>query len=246
METKPSRLIQGGSHGPISRSVYSQGILEAMRLDILSGRLPVGQHLVERKLASNYDVSRGPIRDAMHLLEQEGLVETPRNGRTRVVGLQRKDAENLFNLRIQLESTALEQIDRPTEADLLRKIREAVSAFRELEQSNRDGAALDIAFHELVMTLPKNRPLMTAWQLFSGLFYAMLTVTNSATQDFQRIGEEHELIYDSIANGDPIKGIPVLTRHLETAKTLLTRRLEDLQEQYATPDGRAGKKTKAP
>lgn len=246
MDMKPNRLIQGASHGPISRSVYSQGILEAMRLDILSGRLPIGQHLVERKLASNYDVSRGPIRDAMHLLEQEGLVETPRNGRTRVVGLQRKDAENLFNLRIQLESTALEQLEKPTEADLLQEMREAVAAFRELEQSNRDGAALDIAFHELVMTLPKNRPLMTAWQLFSGLFYAMLTVTNSATKDFQRIGEEHNLIYDAIANGDPTRGIPVLSQHLENAKTMMTQRLEDLQEQNATPDGLPGTGAEAP
>ena len=228
-----SRWVKMARHGPISRSVYSQGILENMRLDILSGKLPVGGHLAERKLAELYDVSRGPVRDALHLLEQEGLVETPRNGRTRVVGLRRQDAANLFNLRIQLESTALEQLDGLPDPERLLELHETVTTFREAERPDQDAAAFDVIFHEIIVALPGNRPLLTAWQLFAGLFYAMLFVTNSATQDFQRIGTEHSRIYRCIEKGEPTKGIPVLTEHLETAKRLLVDRLEELQARNA-------------
>ncbi len=110
---------------------------------------------------------------------------------------------------------------------------ETVTTFREAERPDQDAAALDIIFHEIIVALPGNRPLLTAWQLFAGLFYAMLFVTNSATQDFQRIGTEHSRIYRCIEKGEPTKGIPVLTEHLETAKRLLVDRLEELQAKNA-------------
>lgn len=54
-------------------------IVSAIRTKILSGELTPGTRIIEQKLAEEFGSSRGPIREALRQLEQEGLVEYSRN-----------------------------------------------------------------------------------------------------------------------------------------------------------------------
>ena len=79
---------------------------DQIRDEILSGRLPSGQRLVEAKIAGTLDVSRGPVREAFKLLCAEGLLEEePRRGMY-VVSLTPDDIREIYDLRSAIEGRA--------------------------------------------------------------------------------------------------------------------------------------------
>jgi DNA-binding GntR family transcriptional regulator len=74
-----------------------------LRGEILSGRLLPGERLVEEQLTRRFGISRAPLREALRLLGQQGLVEhLPRRG-VRVAELSARDIDELFGLRDALE-----------------------------------------------------------------------------------------------------------------------------------------------
>ena len=75
----------------------------SLRGDILSGAMPPGTLLAESSVARRLGVSRVPVREALCLLEREGLVEFSTTGRAFVKELSPADFEELFLLRLALE-----------------------------------------------------------------------------------------------------------------------------------------------
>jgi DNA-binding GntR family transcriptional regulator len=79
-----------------------------LRAEIVSGAFAPGERLVEEQLTRRLGISRAPLREALRLLGQQGLVEhLPRRG-VRVVALSARDIDELFSLRDVLERFALE------------------------------------------------------------------------------------------------------------------------------------------
>ena len=90
-------------HDRFSRSVFAKDILHHLRIQILSGEPTAKHRLVEGQLAEEYGVSRGPVRSAIHALEQQGLVQILPSGGAEVVGFTEKHALDLFDIRLNLE-----------------------------------------------------------------------------------------------------------------------------------------------
>ena len=90
-------------------------ISHRLRVDIISGAIGNGTHLAEDSLAARFDVSRGPVRDALRQLESEGLVENRRK-RLYVSFRGLPDIEELYSLRENLESMALRLAGELSEA----------------------------------------------------------------------------------------------------------------------------------
>lgn len=89
-----------------SRKSLGQHVFENLKQAIIKGDVPSGERLVESAIASALDISRTPVREAIHKLEREGLVKKlPRGGFT-VIGLTREDIEETFGIRSVLESYA--------------------------------------------------------------------------------------------------------------------------------------------
>ena len=82
--------------------------VESIRDMILSGRLSPGDRLIEERLTEELGISRPPLREALRLLEQEGLIETrPRRGAV-VATLTDQDVFEILTLRSALERLAVE------------------------------------------------------------------------------------------------------------------------------------------
>ncbi|MGD2270406.1 MAG: GntR family transcriptional regulator [Desulfobacterales bacterium] len=89
-----------------SRKSLGQHVFENLKQAIIRGDFPSGERLVESVIASALDISRTPVREAIHKLEREGfLKKLPRGGFT-VIGLTREDIEETFGIRSVLESYA--------------------------------------------------------------------------------------------------------------------------------------------
>lgn len=104
---------QAGNFGPTSPEFglpLPEQIAEVLAGDIIERELTPGSRLPEPALAERFGTSRAPIREALYLLDQAGLVErTPRRG-TVVKEYSRREIEELYQVRITLERLALERI----------------------------------------------------------------------------------------------------------------------------------------
>ena len=97
--------------------------LDSLREAILSGELKPGQALTEMDLARQLGVSRAPIREALRILNSEGLVETIPYRGTTVTRLSRVDIEEIYSMRMLLESYALERVMAAGDPALYQQLR---------------------------------------------------------------------------------------------------------------------------
>ena len=94
-------------------------VYSSLRESILNGALPPGESLSQVQLASQLGVSRGPLREAVRMLQREGLVEAEVNRRGRVSSFSIDDLEQLYAMRIVHESLAIRiNVPRFTKRDI--------------------------------------------------------------------------------------------------------------------------------
>jgi len=82
-------------------------IHDQLRAWILSGELAAGSELSQAQLAKDFGVSRGPVREALRLLQREGLIEAEVNHRARITPLSLAEVEHIYALRVVNEALAL-------------------------------------------------------------------------------------------------------------------------------------------
>jgi DNA-binding GntR family transcriptional regulator len=134
-----------------------------LRGEILSGELPPGARIVEEQLCRRYGISRAPLREALRLLAEQGLVEhLPRRG-ARVSDWSPTDIRQLFEIRHVLERHAvLSALPLAgADADPLAAVRERLAAMHAAEERGDQLAKDDAhrAFHTAVVGLAGNRQL---------------------------------------------------------------------------------------
>lgn len=94
----------------IPRSTFRVFIVESLRSAILSGEIPPGAPVVETTLSEQFGVSRGPLREAMRQLVEEGLLVTVPYTGTHVISLSVDDVREIYSMRTALETFAFEYI----------------------------------------------------------------------------------------------------------------------------------------
>ena len=94
----------------VPKATLRAHIVERLRVAILAGDIPPGAPLVETALSERFDVSRGPLREALRQLIEEGLVVTVPYTGTHVAELSVEDVQEIYSLRTVLETFAFEQV----------------------------------------------------------------------------------------------------------------------------------------
>lgn len=214
---------------PLARALQSKEIIKRLRTDIILGKYAPGSRLIEAKIADQLGSSRAPIRTAFQLLAQEGLVLNLANGGTEVVGFTEKQVEDLFDLRLLLERTALTHIL----ADKSFHFRPILEAMEELERhlsvspehsSSTDTSQLDIQFHRSLVLMSGNNPLLVAWNTMANVTQAILEITNMTSPNYKEFYEDHRRLADLIIQKNPAC-LDELTLHITTAKGIIVKRL---------------------
>ena len=152
----------------------SQTIYRALRERILSNDIEPGTRLVLRDIANQYQASDIPVREALRMLERDGLVETTPYRGARVTTLTTREVEETYFIRSHLESVATGlAADRITETELDRlehlmtRMRKAVDA-----QDGPEFSDLNREFHQTIIAACGNEMLrdltMDIWQRHSG------------------------------------------------------------------------------
>lgn len=154
----------------LHKSTFRQHIAERLRAAILAGELAPGAALVETALAAQFNVSRGPLREALRQLIEEGLlIAVPYTG-THVIALSVQDAHEIYSMRITLERFAFEQAWDRRDAGFARELQRRNDALTAAIDAGDDGASIlaELELHGLVYEASAHRLLQRAWQGLRG------------------------------------------------------------------------------
>jgi DNA-binding GntR family transcriptional regulator len=146
-----------------------EDLVEAIREQIILGELEPGQRLTEEWLASEFGVSRIPLREALRVLASEGFVESEHYGGTYVATLDTEAAHDLLDVRAVLEPLAAAQAARRRTPEHLeafnRILDEADAAFR--ERRYEDTRMTKVRFSEQLAVASQNGTLIALMRILS-------------------------------------------------------------------------------
>lgn len=182
-------------------SLRSQ-VYERLREDIVAGRLPPGTRISPAETARRFGVSPMPVRDALGLLEKEGLVETAARRWTRVVSLSPELVEELVPLVSLLEQYAL--TTAPTVSDdALTRLRAANAALTAAIDDGDVTAVVnaDAAFHDTLVDLAGNRSLDRALRDARTRIRLLRPQVMQPESALESVGD-HEQIIECLEQGD--------------------------------------------
>ena len=144
------------------RKSLGEHVFESLKHSIVRGKISSGEWLVESHIAETLGISRTPVREAIHKLEREGLIERQPRGGFTVLGLDRDDIEETFGIRSVLEGYAARlaavKHDSQELEDLENKIDEFQKAL-DLKKMNLL-PAINTEFHDLLYGLSKSPKLI--------------------------------------------------------------------------------------
>ena len=149
------------------RLTLAETVAARLRGDIISGELPPGAPVTEIPTAERLGVSRVPVREAMLVLEQEGLLVFGPRGRACVRSLSPGDQLEIYHARFPLEKAAARlAAERRTDDDLA-AMDANLAAIRQA-QTLAEVSLLDLDFHELVFRAARSPWLFRFWELLRG------------------------------------------------------------------------------
>jgi GntR family transcriptional regulator of gluconate operon len=206
---------------PLNFEAFGPQLAAHLRRRIVGRDLPPGTHLVEDALAAEYDVSRGPVREALKKLEVEGLVVARRRGLF-VVGLSDADVEELIALRGAIEALATELAVANAEPAHWDEMEAAIAGMREAAAAHdphRFGRA-DVRFHTAVYRAAGSRRLRDVWGIYSATFEAILQLSKATQKDLDEGAESHVALLEPMRRGDVAEAHEELRGHLAGTRRL--------------------------
>lgn len=197
-------MTMGSIFTEVQPKPLSDLALVHVREAIVDGRLPPGVSINQAELAKQLGISRAPLREALQMLQQEGLVEhLPFRG-TVVTPLTAESVRELQSLRRLLETFAAELVlERSTGADLaileglVAEIVAAVSA-GDLDAVND----ADIRLHTRIIELSGHSLLVKVWGTYVQQIRRVLSLRNRANVDLAPLARMHRELVDALARRD--------------------------------------------
>ncbi len=212
----------------LKRQSLPEALAGSLRERILNGEFKPGESLVQEALAEEYECSRMPVREAFRQLEAAGLIVTKVHKGAVVAAMPAEQAQELYELRVNLESVLLEHaIPNMTDADLdasEQVLRELEKAYEERD-INRWGS-LNWEFHRSLY-VPANRTQTLA--IVQGVNlqverYVRLQLLISET--FEAAQKEHRALLEYCRARNVEAAVALLKQHIRDAGDSLVSSLE--------------------
>jgi len=202
---------------PLNTSGLDAQVSEQLRQWILDGTWADGTRVLEVNVAETLGVSRGPVRDALKRLAEEGLVEiVPRRG-AYVRWVPQEDLQEVVRIRQSLEAVALSLAMARDFTGLCDQLGETVDAMWAASRASSWEGILqsEIRFHDLIYTCSQSRRLVQMWS------HMKPTVINSFRNDrayyaeAAQVAKSHEVLLEEIRTEREDLATAELCAHIE-------------------------------
>lgn len=204
---------------PVSRQSTAAIIADRLRDAITRGAFPPGAQLGEVDLAARLGVSRGPLREAMQRLVQEGLLRGERHRGLFVVELGLADVHDIYAARLVVEQAAAGMILRGGRPDAVPALTEAQQAIVAAAASGDPVrlADADQQFHTTLVRM-SGSPRLERMALTLLAETRMCLMALQATRPApEQLVVEHQVLLDAVAAGDGVRLSDLLAEHMRDA-----------------------------
>ena len=221
---------------PLPQASTSQLIAERIRAAILEGDLAPGDRIVEADLAERFEISRGPVREALRLLAPEGLLELRRNRGAIVASPTFQDVVEVYAVRMSLGSLALTQaihINAPQHPDFP----ELLKKFALLSDSTTQSDPLtmmntDLQFQGALLALgdlPRITSILDQSAKDAASFVRMLGISYDPA-DYSALIARHERTLHAVQIGSVPNAVSSWQDHIKNTVAEFTRGYPDAHE----------------
>jgi DNA-binding GntR family transcriptional regulator len=202
--------------------MFSSRAAEEIREAILNGNLPPGSRIRQEELAARLGVSREPIRQALAVLEREGLVNNVNRGAI-VAPFDIEMLEDIYEFRQAVESSVAGKVAARKDFDPT-KLREIIALGR---KAVLDGMLdrlidLDLDFHSELYRESQNRVVVDVMQTQWGHIRRAMRITLTIQNYRKQVWDEHAAILDAIVNGKVARARTLAAAHTRHAAVLQT------------------------
>jgi len=211
-----------------------------IKLRIVSGELEPDQQVIEESLASDLEISRTPLREALQRLEIEELLIRLPNGRLKVAPISVQEVEEIFVVRSQLEGIIARQATLNANPN---DIQHLAQLTREIVRAAEDSRREDVVyygsqFHSCLYDISRNR---TVFKMLNQLNdhisrYRRLGPIRSASRSI-KAAKEHQSIFDHIAAGDAEGAEREMRLHIQNSLSTAVESIEEYLKERRTQGG---------
>ena len=208
---------------------------DSIKADIINGELAQGTKIVESDLALKYGISRGPLREAIHRLEQIKLIVRIPHAGSRVITLDTRMMEDIYIARESLEGMAARLAARLMPEDEIRALSALLDQHEAAIGETEDRAYFqhegDIDFHYRIAVASKNQWIL---ENLNGELYQLIRMCRRQSGQIptraQTALDQHRQIAAAIARRDEELAEILMRRHISGAWEIVKKILEDQDE----------------
>ena len=197
--------------------VYSR-----LKSRIIIGKLKMGSKLSENIIANDLGVSKSPVRDAIQMLERDGLVTVKQQSGTFVVKPTKEQLKEILEHRHAIETGSLRFCEDDRLSDLGQELADLVEQMEvAIEQENTTlFYLLDRQFHEKIVASSGNQLLIRSYELSNALMAAILNQYGLSNDYVMKAYKEHQIIAEKMVDGDLEAALAVLDKHLDVERNV--------------------------
>lgn len=192
----------------LTHLTLSDNVAKMLRKMILNGSLKPGERINQVHLAEQMNISRGPLREALRLLENEGLVKHETNKGAFVTALSKEDIWEIYTMRAWLEGEAAQlAVDFLRDYEFM-KLDEVLQGFEQalFEKDYELMVRLDMDFHRIIVNACRHNLLKRFHQQLDFQIGAMfLTMFSNVPVRINFVAENHRLLVDALKSKDKEK-----------------------------------------
>lgn len=201
---------------PLQATTLKENVINLLRQSIIDGSIPAGEELNQAQIAERLGISRGPVREALGQLEQEGLIRSVPYKGVIVTPLTPTYVRELYSLRSALETFALRigmERGDPEDMAALQRIVESMRTAAQRSDS-REMARLDLRFHTSIIHMARHHLLERTW---TPLKIGVQRCLHSRHRIYDSLDEAvgtHPELLDALLSGDVDGASAILHQHI--------------------------------
>lgn len=216
----------------------TEKVYQDLRLRIITGTISGGARLVESSIASEMQVSRTPVREALHKLTLEGLLYSiPRAGYI-VEEMSDADIQDLFDTRMAIEQIAARWAVRKITPQELEQLDMNLKRMDEVLRSGltKKMSGLDVEFHNIIYRASRSKNLYRICKNLSDytLKYRMALI--HLPEAAEQTKADHRMIYEALASRDADRIDDAVQGHLGHARKNIIELLERIRQESFLAD----------
>ena len=211
--------------GKLAFKTLRENVSEEIRLKILNQELTPGMRIIEQDLSDELGVSRGPIREALRQLEQEGMVEYTRNVGCSVREITIQDVYETYLLRSNYEMIAVRLYEAQFTDEEIARMEEALELMKNLTIENYSKlVSYGCMFHGVIIEKAGLARLKKAWQ---DQEYGEIISCNAGFVDKQTVLERQYPIHRELVDICKTRDVEAICNAISDHYMLTIKRLKN-------------------